>query len=70
MTPLDGILRCLITRLDRLLRQWRGVFEFSDAPDCLFRLRVARAGHALRLPEGEIPAGAKVLELHLSALML
>lgn len=57
-------MRRLIRLLDRVLRRQQGVFEYWDDPDCMFRAGTGRARHAIRLPEGEIPAGAKVLQLH------
>ena len=43
-----------------------GLRELSDDPRCLFRGRVVEAGHALPVADGaEIPAGARVLEIHL-----
>jgi len=40
------------------------MFEFCDAPDCIFRVSVGIAAHPIRIAGGEIPAGTKVLELH------
>jgi len=57
--------RPLIFLLDRLLRRAYGIFEFSNEPTCVLRLRVKRVPRALPLPGGQIPAGATVLELHL-----
>jgi hypothetical protein len=47
------------------LRSAQGVFEYWDDPDCLFRVQIAQAGHSIRLPDRDIPAGAQVLMLHL-----
>lgn len=58
-------MRALIRCLDRLLRRFYGIFEFCNDPTCLFRLRIRQLAHVLSLPEGEIPAGALILELHL-----
>jgi len=58
-------MRILVRALDRLLRRAYGVFEFCDDTTCLLRLRVMRAPHAIPLLDGEVPAGASVLELHL-----
>lgn len=51
--------------LDAGLRRALGVFEFEDRPDGLLRVRLTRAARAIALPEGLIPKGAPVLELHL-----
>lgn len=58
-------MRALIRGLDRLLRCIYDVHEFCAAPNCLFRLRMSRAPHVLPLPDGEVGAGAPVVELHL-----
>lgn len=58
------VLQHLIRLLDRLLRRQQGVFEYWDHPDCMFRASLGRARYAIPLPDGEIPAGAEVLQLH------
>ena len=57
-------MRSLVLLIDRLLRRAQGLFVYWDDPDCLFRAKIGQAPHRLHLPVGEIPAGAKVLELH------
>jgi YkoP domain len=57
-------MRSVIYALDRLLRRLSGMFEFCDDPDCVFRVSVDVAAYPLRVPSGEIPAGAKVVQLH------
>src|SRR3972149_1401622 len=42
-----------------------GVYEFSADPECILRIRLARAPHELPLPGSLVPAGAPVIELHL-----
>ena len=51
--------------LDKVLRSTLGVFEFCDTPDCLLRVRVTSAAHALLLADRTVSEGAPVLELHL-----
>jgi hypothetical protein len=58
-------MKFVIRAIDRRLRRKAGIFEFSDDPMCFLRLRVTRSERALRVPGGEIPAGEKVLDLHL-----
>lgn len=58
-------MRILVRALDTLLRRVYGIFEFCDDEACLLRLRVTRAPHAVPLPDGEVRAGAPVLEPHL-----
>jgi hypothetical protein len=57
--------RRLIRTFDGWLRQSEGVFEFTQAPDCILRLRRGRARETIRLPEAVIPAGSPILEIHL-----
>ena len=58
-------MRRLIRAFDGWLRQTEGVFEFTQAPDCILRLRRGRAREPIRLAEAVIPAGAPILEVHL-----
>ncbi len=57
-------MRYIIRLFDRLLRRLQGVFVYWDDPDCMFRVSHGEAPHPISLPDGEIPAGAKVLYLH------
>jgi len=57
--------RHLIRLFDRFLRRVYGISEFWDDPACLLRLRVGRTAHPLPLPDGQLPAGTRVLEIHL-----
>jgi hypothetical protein len=57
--------RTLIRFIDSLLRRIHGVFEFTDAPLCLFRLQLGDAPHDLCLQGELIRAGDPVLLLHL-----
>jgi uncharacterized membrane protein YdjX (TVP38/TMEM64 family) len=59
-----SILRSLIRRIDRYLRRKKGIFEFWDDPECLFRVSITHTPGPLNFPGGAIPAGAKMLELH------
>ena len=59
------IMRPLIRRLDRLLRSRLGIVELCDTPEFVFRVRVAAATRPLRTLTSEIPARARLLELHL-----
>jgi hypothetical protein len=57
-------MRFIIHVIDWILRKLNGVFEFCDDPDCVFRVSIGVSKHPLQVPDGEIPAGTKVLELH------
>ncbi len=54
----------LIRLIDRCLRRVYGVYEYWDDPRCLFRIRLAKAPDVIHLPEGTIPTGVQLLELH------
>jgi hypothetical protein len=58
------MMNSIVRRFDPFLRRLHGVFEYWDHPDCLFRLQFTRAPHLIRLPDGDVPAGAPVLGLH------
>ena len=58
-------MKAFIRSFDGLVRRGLGVFEFCDEPACLFRIQVARAAHRIELPDGDVPAGAQVVELHI-----
>ncbi len=55
----------MIRALDAILRRALGVFAFRDDEDCILRIRFTTAPHPLPLPEGTVPRGALVVELHL-----
>ena len=55
----------LIRHFDQFLRRALGILEFSDDPECLLRVRVTQVAHSLSLPDGQVPSGAPVVELHL-----
>jgi hypothetical protein len=57
-------MRFIIRIIDWILRKSNGVFEFCDDPDCVFRVSVGVAKYPLHLPDGEVPAGTKMLEVH------
>lgn len=58
-------MRLMVHALDRLVGRRLGLFEYWYNPECLLRVRVTDAPGTLHVSEGEIPAGAPVLELHL-----
>jgi hypothetical protein len=62
MDPLDG----LTIALDFLLRRIKGIREFSDDPQCIYRLSMDVARRDIRLPDGSrIRRGTPVGLLHL-----
>ena len=58
-------MRLLLRWFDAWLARAEKVFAFSEAPDCLLRLQIAKAPHALNFGKRAIPAGEPVLMLHL-----
>ncbi len=57
-------MRAAVRTLDRYLREKLNVIEFSDDPDCLFRIRSTTAYRDLPLPDGEVKKGEPVAEIH------
>jgi YkoP domain len=58
-------MRRVIRTFDAFLSRRLGILPLSSDPACLLRIRFTRSGHAVSLPDGLIPAGASLLELHL-----
>lgn len=58
------MMRRLVRAFDARQRRRLGIREFCDDPECLFRIRLARARRPLAVEGDEVPAGAEVLELH------
>jgi uncharacterized membrane protein YdjX (TVP38/TMEM64 family) len=56
--------RSIFYAIDRFLRRQQRTFEFWDDPQCLFRVSVTHTSGPICVSDGEVPAGAKVLELH------
>ncbi len=54
----------LFHAIDEHLRRQQNIVEFWNDPECVFRIRFCRAERVLPLEQGEIPAGAAMLELH------
>ncbi len=52
-------------RIDERLRHKMGIFEFSDDPQCMFRLRCTPAPYDIEVPNRKIRAGEPILEVHL-----
>ena len=58
-------MRALIRWFDRFLRRAFGVFEFTDDPECIFRLQRTNARHDITLSDGTVVSkGDPVLGLH------
>jgi hypothetical protein len=51
--------------VDAILRHWHGIHDFTDDPDCVFRISLIRAATSLRFADGtHVGEGDPVLELH------
>jgi hypothetical protein len=57
-------LRSLIRRFDAFQRRRQGVYEYCDAPDCVLRIQVTYAHHALEFGDFAVAAGQPVIEIH------
>lgn len=57
-------MRRIVRAFDRLLCRCQGVFVYWDDPECFFRAQIGQACRKIVLPDTEIRAGAKVLQLH------
>jgi len=55
----------LLFALDQRLRRGQAVFEYSQAPSCIFRLEIARAQRTLVLHDGpDVREGERIARLH------
>ena len=60
------LLDALVRSADRAQRRLLGIWEFSDDPECLFRLSVSRApAHAVLRDGTELAPGQRVAILHI-----
>ncbi|MDE3110994.1 MAG: hypothetical protein KGL02_13785, partial [Acidobacteriota bacterium] len=60
-----GLAQAVIFQLDRVLRRWQGIYEFSQSPDCLLRVARRRASQRIELPDGAaVRPGDEILEIH------
>jgi hypothetical protein len=64
--PLDHTwLGTLVSALDDRLRLHYGVFEYTDRPDCVFRIQILRNDEDVVLSDGvPVRAGARIINLH------
>lgn len=58
-------MRYLVKKFDQLLCQWMGVFPFCSEAECLVKLQVMPAPHAMIVDGVEIKEGDPVLVIHL-----
>jgi len=57
--------RQLVRGFDALLAQYYGIHEFTDDPDCIMRIALARAGRDIALSDGtSVRADDAVIDLH------
>lgn len=56
----------MVSLLDSRLRHSQGVVEYTDHPDCIFRLQIIGSDDAFTLSDGtRLQIGERVLDLHL-----
>ncbi len=61
-----ALLAQLVAMIDRRLRDRLGIIEFSNSPDCIFRLQIIEGDDELPLGEGAwLRVGDRVVDLHL-----
>ena len=58
-------MRRIIRAFDHFLSHVYGVTSFNNDPECILRIRLWHAAHAIHLPDLKVARGAPVLELHL-----
>jgi hypothetical protein len=62
---MTNALRSVILRFDDFLSRNEGIFIFNPSPDCILRLQVGKAPHAMTLGECMITKDQPVLGIHL-----
>ena len=61
----SAVPRATIKALDRFLRHFLSIYEFSDEPTCVLRYSRAHSKSVLTLPDGEsLQLGDPILDLH------
>jgi len=59
-------MRSYIFALDQWLCRWQHFYEFTDDPQCLFRIQYLRSDDALQLTDGTcVRPGGRVIAVHL-----
>lgn len=59
------MMHAAITKMDRALRSYLDIYEFSEHHDCILRVSTTCAKSAIVLPNGEVvQRGETILELH------
>lgn len=63
--PDNSWLETVVSALDDRLRLHYGVFEYTERPDCLFRIQIVRSEDDLILSDGvRVSAGVRIVNLH------
>ena len=63
--PDNSWFETVVSALDDRLRLHYGVFEYTDRPDCLFRIQIARSENGLILSDGvRVQPDARIVNLH------
>ena len=60
------MLNALVSIIDKSLRKRDGIFEFSNSPDCIFRVQLVAITGGIALADGtKLAAGSRIILLHL-----
>jgi hypothetical protein len=57
-------MRAAVRLIDSLLRTSGGIYEFTDDPECILRIQLKRASHAVNIGNGRVLKGDPVVALH------
>jgi YkoP-like protein len=61
-----SLLRPLMLALDRRLRDWNAVVEYTNDPLCILRMRIGRLDRSVSLEDGTVGrVGDRMIDLHL-----
>lgn len=60
------MLNALVSIIDKTLRARLEIFEYSDCPDCIFRVQLVTIANDIALSDGtRLPADSRLINLHL-----
>jgi hypothetical protein len=57
-------MRAVVRAIDNLLRTSQGIYEFIDDPECILRIQLTHANHAVNIGNVRILKGEPVLAVH------
>lgn len=66
MIPGQDTLDKLVAAIDCQIRRWKGIWEFSDDPQCILRLELTTARQEMRLADGTVVhPGEPIVHTHM-----